>query len=61
MQPNMMQLLSTVRHLLMRLCPQDPERAHVNQQSLQSHRLTLASIYRLQPPLHNTVGCLVIA
>eukprot|EP01044_Picomonas_judraskeda_P036688 COSAG03_NODE_16308_length_405_cov_3.689542_1_plen_41_part_01 len=40
----MMQLLSTVQHSLGQLgmrWPQDPERAHVNQQPPQSHRLTL--------------------
>jgi hypothetical protein len=60
----MMQLLSTVRHSLGQLGMrwlQDPERAHVNQQPPQSHRLTLVSKSRLQQPLHNTVGCLVIA
>ena len=56
MLPNMLQLLSTEQRSLSQLSPQDPERAHVNQQSLQSHRLTLASIYRLQPPLRSTVG-----
>jgi len=56
MLPNMLQLLSTEQRSLSQLSPQDPERAHVNQQPPQSHRLTLVSIYRLQPPLHSTVG-----